>query len=130
MNEFNSRNQQRYEPHEQGWQQQQPGAWGSYGAETAALAGVEERMGFIRKVYALFFAATLFAVAGVGVGGGVGSTAAPTPPGYTDRSATKVQRRFAQARSGLRSAPTLGSRHPAVLLISSQPGRPLPDRSL
>src|SRR5919206_1589628 len=61
MNEFNSRNQ--------GWQPPpQGGAWGSFGAETAARAGVEERMGFVRKVYALFFAATLFAVAGVGVG--------------------------------------------------------------
>jgi modulator of FtsH protease len=62
MNEFNSRNQ--------GWQprQQQGGAWGSFGAETAARAGVEERMSFVRKVYALFFAATLFAIVGVGVG--------------------------------------------------------------
>lgn len=66
MNDFQSRNQ-RYEQR-QGWQQQQPGAWGSFGAETAAQAGLAERMGFIRKVYALFFAATLFAVAGVGVG--------------------------------------------------------------
>lgn len=68
MNEFQSRNQQRYEQ-QPGWQQpQQPGAWGSFGAETAARAGVEERMGFIRKVYALFFAATLFAVGGVAAG--------------------------------------------------------------
>jgi FtsH-binding integral membrane protein len=59
MKDFQSHNQ-RFE--------QQPGAWGSFGAETAALAGVEERMGFVRKVYALFFAATLFAVGGVGVG--------------------------------------------------------------
>ncbi|MET0624364.1 MAG: Bax inhibitor-1/YccA family protein [Pyrinomonadaceae bacterium] len=48
--------------------QPQPDAWGSYGVETAAEASVEERMGFVRKVYALFFAATLFAIAGVGVG--------------------------------------------------------------
>ena len=68
MNDFNSRNQHRYEQREHGWQQQQPGAWGSYGAETAAEASVEERMGFVRKVYALFFAATLFAVGGVGLG--------------------------------------------------------------
>jgi modulator of FtsH protease len=61
MNEFNSRNQG-------SWPPPQGGAWGSFGAETAARAGVEERMGFVRKVYALFFAATLFAVAGVGVG--------------------------------------------------------------
>src|SRR5215203_4157181 len=65
MKDFQSRNQQYGQ---QGWQQQQPGAWGSYGAETAARASVEERMGFVRKVYALFFAATLFAVGGVGVG--------------------------------------------------------------
>ncbi|MDT7688375.1 MAG: modulator of FtsH protease [Acidobacteriota bacterium] len=64
MNDFQSRNQQQ----PQGWQQQQPGAFGSFGMETAARAGVAERMGFIRKVYALFFAATLFAVAGVGAG--------------------------------------------------------------
>ena len=67
MNEFQSRNQQRYESQQQGWQQE-PGAWGSYGMETAARASVSERMGFIRKVYALFFAATLFAVGGVAVG--------------------------------------------------------------
>src|SRR5215213_4386820 len=59
MRDFQSQNQ-RYE--------QQPGAWGSYGAETAARASVEERMGFIRKVYALFFAATLFAIGGVLLG--------------------------------------------------------------
>jgi len=33
--------------------------------QTAAEATVAERMGFVRKVYALFFAATLFAVGGV-----------------------------------------------------------------
>ena len=60
MNEFQSQNQ--------GYGRQQGGAWGSFGAETAARAGVEERMSFIRKVYALFFAATLFAIVGVGVG--------------------------------------------------------------
>ncbi|HWS87218.1 MAG TPA: Bax inhibitor-1/YccA family protein [Pyrinomonadaceae bacterium] len=64
MRDFQSQNQ-RFEQ-QQGWQQQ-PGAWGSYGVETAAQASVEERMGFIRKVYALFFAATLFAIGGVGV---------------------------------------------------------------
>src|SRR3954466_7809196 len=65
MKDFQSRNQ-RFEQ-QQGWQQPS-GAWGSYGMETAARASVEERMGFVRKVYALFFAATLFAIAGVGVG--------------------------------------------------------------
>ena len=68
MNEFQSRNQGYREP--QGWPPQQPqgGAWGSFGAESAARAGVGERMSFVRKVYALFFAATLFAIVGVGVG--------------------------------------------------------------
>ncbi len=65
MKDFQSRNQ-RFEQ-QPGWQQQ-PGAWGSFGAESAAQASVEERMGFIRKVYALFFAATLFAIGGVGLG--------------------------------------------------------------
>ena len=64
MRDFQSQNQ-RYEQ-QQGWQQ--PDAWGSYGVETAARASVEERMGFVRKVYALFFAATLFAIGGVAVG--------------------------------------------------------------
>src|SRR5215210_6615648 len=61
MNEFQSQNQRH-------GGQQQPGAWGSFGMETAARASVSERMGFVRKVYALFFAATLFAIGGVGVG--------------------------------------------------------------
>ena len=65
MKDFQSHNQ-RFEQ-QQDWQQQ-PGAWGSFGAETAAQASVSERMGFIRKVYALFFAATLFAVGGVLLG--------------------------------------------------------------
>ena len=47
---------------------QQPGVWGSYGMETAARASVSERVGFVRKVYALFFAATLFAIGGVMLG--------------------------------------------------------------
>ena len=63
MNDF--QNQRYNQQQQQGWQQQQPGAWGSFGAETAAQASVEERMGFVRKVYALFFAATLFAIGGV-----------------------------------------------------------------
>src|SRR5215510_4288681 len=37
-------------------------------ARTAADATVEDRVAFVRKVYALFFAATLFAVGGVVVG--------------------------------------------------------------
>jgi FtsH-binding integral membrane protein len=65
MKDFQSRNQ-RFEQ-QPGWQQP-PGAWGSYGMESAAQASVSERMGFIRKVYALFFAATLFAIGGVVAG--------------------------------------------------------------
>src|SRR5215208_3399036 len=65
MRDFQSRNQ-RFEQ-QPGWRQP-PGAWGSYGAESAAQASVSERMGFVRKVYALFFAATLFAIGGVLLG--------------------------------------------------------------
>jgi len=53
---------------QQGWQQQQQGPWGSFGMETAARAGLGERVAFVRKVYALFFVATLFAIVGVGLG--------------------------------------------------------------
>jgi FtsH-binding integral membrane protein len=66
MKDFQSRNQ-RFEQ-QPGWQQPPPGAWGGYGAETAASASVSERMGFVRKVYALFFAAALFAIGGVALG--------------------------------------------------------------
>ncbi|HEX8354403.1 MAG TPA: Bax inhibitor-1/YccA family protein [Pyrinomonadaceae bacterium] len=64
MRDFQSHRQQEQR---QDWQRQ-PGEWGVLSAETAAHAGVEERMGFIRKVYALFFAATLFAIGGVLLG--------------------------------------------------------------
>jgi len=52
----------------------QPEAWSPEGGalpikpQTASAATVAERIAFIRKVYALFFAATLFAVGGVGLG--------------------------------------------------------------
>lgn len=61
MNEFETRNQ-RYS---------QPGNWQGLGTlqpQTAAQASLAERMGFIRKVYGLFFVATLFAVGGVALG--------------------------------------------------------------
>ena len=64
MNDFQSRNQ-RYNPPQEAWPPQQAGGWGSLQAQTAAQATVAERMGFVRKVYALFFAATLFAIGGV-----------------------------------------------------------------
>ncbi len=65
MNEFQSQNQ-RFNQSPQGWTQE--GGWGSLQAQTAAQATVAERMGFIRKVYALFFAGTLFAIGGVALG--------------------------------------------------------------
>ncbi|HZH90536.1 MAG TPA: Bax inhibitor-1 family protein [Pyrinomonadaceae bacterium] len=68
MNDFQSPNQ-RYDTHrQQAWTPQDAGGWGSLQAQTAAQASVAERMGFIRKVYALFFAATLFAIGGVALG--------------------------------------------------------------
>lgn len=68
MNDFQSPNQ-RFTPEErQAWTPQNAGGWGSLQAQTAAQASVAERMGFIRKVYALFFAATLFAIGGVMLG--------------------------------------------------------------
>ena len=68
MNDFHSPNQ-RFTPEErQAWPPQNAGGWGSLQAQTAAEATVAERMGFIRKVYALFFAATLFAIGGVMLG--------------------------------------------------------------
>jgi modulator of FtsH protease len=52
-----------------GGQQYDPaGGWGSLQQQTAAHASVAERMTFIRKVYALFFVATLFAIGGVAAG--------------------------------------------------------------
>ena len=67
MNEFRTPNQNPNSP--QGWPQHDPaGGWGSLQARTAAEATVAERMTFIRKVYALFFAATLFAIGGVALG--------------------------------------------------------------
>ncbi|HKC63134.1 MAG TPA: Bax inhibitor-1 family protein, partial [Pyrinomonadaceae bacterium] len=64
MNEFKSQNQGYQQP--PSWQQQ--GGWGGMIARTAAEATLPERLAFVRKVYALFFAATLFAVGGVMLG--------------------------------------------------------------
>jgi len=55
---------QKYSPTDS-WQTPQSG-WGSI--QTAAQASLEERTGFIRKVYALFFVGIFFAIAGVFVG--------------------------------------------------------------
>ena len=66
MNDFQSQNQ-RYNP-QQAWPPPNAGGWGSLQAQTAAQASVVERMSFIRKVYALFFVATLFGIGGVALG--------------------------------------------------------------
>ena len=65
MRDFEPRNQQRYES-QQPWASE--GGWAGPRTPTAAEASVSERMSFVRKVYALFFAATVFAVGGVGLG--------------------------------------------------------------
>jgi modulator of FtsH protease len=64
MNDYKSQNQ-RY--NQSSWQSAE-GGWSGLPARTAAQASVAERLGFIRKVYALFFIATLFAVGGVALG--------------------------------------------------------------
>lgn len=69
MNDFRTPGQRGDAP--RGWPQQQydpAGGWGSLEQQTAAHATVAERMTFVRKVYALFFAATLFAIGGVALG--------------------------------------------------------------
>ena len=64
MNEFQSQNQ-RYSQ-TPSWSEQ--GGWGGLLARSAAEASLPERLAFIRKVYSLFFAATLFAIGGVLLG--------------------------------------------------------------
>ncbi len=59
-------NQSPFQNQPQGWQPE--GDWNSLQAQTAAVASVSERMGFIRKVYALFFVGILFAIGGVALG--------------------------------------------------------------
>jgi len=66
MNDYRSPNQRFNSP--QAWPPSEGGGWGSLQAQTAAQATVAERMSFVRKVYALFFAATLFAIGGVLLG--------------------------------------------------------------
>lgn len=63
MNDFRSPNQ-RYSPPET-WQSPQSG-WGRL--QTAAQASLEERTGFIRKVYALFFLGILSGIGGILLG--------------------------------------------------------------
>ncbi|HEX8475780.1 MAG TPA: Bax inhibitor-1/YccA family protein [Pyrinomonadaceae bacterium] len=64
MKEFPSQNQ-RYNQ-QRAWPPQD--AFGAMQTPTAQHATVAERMSFVRKVYALFFAATLFAIGGVAIG--------------------------------------------------------------
>jgi modulator of FtsH protease len=64
MNQFQSQNQRVSQP--PSWSQQ--GGWGGMLARTAAEASLPERLAFIRKVYSLFFVATLFAIGGVLLG--------------------------------------------------------------
>lgn len=65
MNEFKSENQRFSRP--SSWTQSE-GEWGSLQAKTAAESSLAERLSFIRKVYGLFFAATMFAIGGVVLG--------------------------------------------------------------
>jgi modulator of FtsH protease len=62
----NFQNNQRYN-FQSSWTPTQEG-YGALSARTASEASAAERMGFVRKVYALFFAATLFGIGGVAVG--------------------------------------------------------------
>lgn len=66
MNPFQSQNQRYQQPGQ--WQGPEQGWGNSIGRRTAAEASLTERMSFIRKVYALFFVATLFAIGGAGLG--------------------------------------------------------------
>src|SRR3954462_14777823 len=59
-----------YKPDNQRYTQNDPRTapqrgWGHLQSETAAEVTLSERLGFIRKVYALFFVGILFAVGGV-----------------------------------------------------------------
>jgi modulator of FtsH protease len=65
MNDFQSQNQRYSQPSP--WSQPKEGFGGLQG-RTAAESSLAERLRFIRKVYALFFAATLFAIGGVLLG--------------------------------------------------------------
>jgi modulator of FtsH protease len=64
MNEFQNRDQQF---RQQAWRPEAD-VWASLEARTAAAATLDERMSFVRKVYALFFAGILFAIGGVWLG--------------------------------------------------------------
>jgi modulator of FtsH protease len=65
MNPFQSQNQRYQQPG--AWREPDQG-WGNLTERTAAQSSLADRLSFIRKVYALFFVATLFAVGGVLLG--------------------------------------------------------------
>lgn len=67
MNEYKPQNQ-RFNQQPAPWPPQPGGAWGGLEPVTAAEVSVAERMSFVRKVYALFFAASFFAIGGVLLG--------------------------------------------------------------
>jgi modulator of FtsH protease len=67
MNDYQSQNQRYGQQQQPAWGRPE-GGWGAMRPVTAAEVGVGERMAFVRKVYALFFAATLFAIGGAGLG--------------------------------------------------------------
>ncbi len=69
MNDYqNQRYNQQRQQSQDGWPARPGGEWGALEPQTAAHVNVAERMGFVRKVYALFFAGILFAIGGVGLG--------------------------------------------------------------
>ena len=68
MNEFPNQRYNQQQRGEHAWQPTGGDGWGGLQAPTAAEVSVGERMSFVRKVYALFFAATMFAVGGVALG--------------------------------------------------------------
>jgi FtsH-binding integral membrane protein len=65
MNDFQFPNKR---PAQTAWSSMPENAWNNLQTPTAIEASVAERMSFIRKVYALFFIATLFAIGGVALG--------------------------------------------------------------
>jgi modulator of FtsH protease len=68
MNPFQSQNQRYEQPGQWRAPGQQEEGWGGLAQPTAAQVSLADRLAFIRKVYALFFIATLFAVGGVALG--------------------------------------------------------------
>lgn len=66
MNPFQPDNQRYQQPG--AWRDPDEQGWGAMTQPTAAQVSLTERLGFIRKVYALFFIATLFAIGGVVLG--------------------------------------------------------------